>query len=94
MSRYDSPVVLINRAVAVGRADGPQAGLAALAPVLDDPRVSGSAALLAAQAALLEAAGDDRAEDTWRRAAQAARSEPEQQHLHACAARAVTPRRT
>ncbi|WP_395704477.1 RNA polymerase sigma factor [Rhodococcus ruber] len=43
----DSPVVRLNRAVAVGEADGPQAGLAALA-ALDDslPRYSAVAAYL------------------------------------------------
>ena len=43
----DSPVVRLNRAVAVGQADGPQAGLAALAeldPML--PRYTASAAYL------------------------------------------------
>jgi predicted RNA polymerase sigma factor len=43
----DSPVVRLNRAVAVGEADGPQAGLAALAeldPTL--PRYTASAAYL------------------------------------------------
>lgn len=43
----DSPIVRLNRAVAVGEADGPQAGLAALAgldPTL--PRYTASAAYL------------------------------------------------
>jgi RNA polymerase sigma factor (sigma-70 family) len=47
----DSPVVRLNRAVAVGQADGPQAGLAALAeldPTL--PRHTASAAYLREQA--------------------------------------------
>jgi RNA polymerase sigma factor (sigma-70 family) len=47
----NSPVVLLNRAVAVGQADGPQAGLAALAdldPTL--PRYSASSAYLHEQA--------------------------------------------
>lgn len=33
LARWPSPVVALNRAVAVGLADGPQAGLAALAPL-------------------------------------------------------------
>jgi predicted RNA polymerase sigma factor len=41
----DSPVVLLNRAVAVGEADGPRAGLAALAQV--DPTVPRHAAVAA-----------------------------------------------
>ena len=43
----DTPIVRLNRAVAVGEADGPQAGLAALANVDDDvPRRSAVAAHL------------------------------------------------
>ena len=43
----DTPVVRLNRAVAVGEADGPRAGLAALATVDDDvPRRSAVAAYL------------------------------------------------
>jgi len=49
----DSPVVRLNRAVAVGEADGPAAGLAALEPV--DPTVPRYAAVLAY---LHEKAGD------------------------------------
>ncbi|MFC4338100.1 RNA polymerase sigma factor [Salininema proteolyticum] len=42
-----SPVVLLNRAVAVGEADGPRAGLAALAPLDDSlPRYTAVAAYL------------------------------------------------
>lgn len=85
----DSPVVRVNRAVAVGRADGPQAGLAALAPLLEDSRVSGSVSLLAAQAELLERAGDHSAEDGWQRAADAARTDAEREHLLTRARRAA-----
>jgi len=49
----DSPVVRLNRAVAVGEADGPAAGLAALEPV--DPTVPRYAAV---RAYLHEKAGD------------------------------------
>ncbi|GAB3435496.1 RNA polymerase sigma factor [Actinophytocola sediminis] len=43
----DSPVVLLNRAVAVGEADGPRAGLAALATLADSvPRHAAVAAYL------------------------------------------------
>src|SRR3954465_549343 len=43
----DSPVVRLNRAVAVGEADGPRAGLAALAALHDSrPRPAGAAAYL------------------------------------------------
>lgn len=49
----DSPVVLLNRAVAVGEADGPQAGLAALAEL--DPKLP---RYTAASAYLHERAGE------------------------------------
>ena len=70
-----SPVVEVNRAVAVGRADGAPAGLAVLAPVLAAtahgvgglPRYP---ALHAAHADLLERAGrPDAARSAWHRAA-------------------------
>ncbi len=94
LARLDeSPVVGMNRAVAVGRADGAQAGLAALAPLLNDSRVSGTVSLLAAQAELLERAGDHSAEDAWRGAADAARSDAERQHLASRARRAAAARR-
>ena len=37
--RTDNPVVTLNRAVAVGMAQGPRAGLAVLDTVADDPRL-------------------------------------------------------
>ncbi|SNS94619.1 hypothetical protein SAMN06893096_11159 [Geodermatophilus pulveris] len=66
-----SPVVTVNRAVAVGRAEGPEAGLALLAPVLADGRLAGYVPLHAAHADLLERAGDAAgAAAAWRRAAE------------------------
>jgi RNA polymerase sigma-70 factor, ECF subfamily len=64
-----SPVVALNRAVAVGLASGPQAGLALLAPLLDDPTLAGYQPLHAARAELLRRA-DDRAgaADAYRQA--------------------------
>ncbi len=53
-----SPVVELNRAVAVGFADGPRAGLALLAPLLDEPRLAAYPPLHAAHADLLRRAGD------------------------------------
>jgi RNA polymerase sigma-70 factor (ECF subfamily) len=53
-----SPVVELNRAVAVGFADGPQAGLDVLAPLLDDPTLASYQPLHAARAELLRRAGD------------------------------------
>ena len=49
-----SPVVEVNRAVAVGMADGPHAGLAILEPVLATGALTGYAPLHAAHADLLE----------------------------------------
>jgi len=67
-----SPVVEINRAVAVGMADGPRAGLAILEPVLAAGTLAGYAPLHAAHADLLERLGDqDEAAAAWARAAQA-----------------------
>jgi RNA polymerase sigma-70 factor, ECF subfamily len=53
-----TPVVELNRAVAVGFADGPRAGLELLAPLLDDPALRGYQPLHAAHAELLRRAGD------------------------------------
>ncbi|MFF5229820.1 RNA polymerase sigma factor [Dactylosporangium sp. NPDC000521] len=80
----DSPVVRLNRAVAVGEADGPRAGLAALAGV--DPAVPRYAAVAAH---LHERAGDlARAADLYAEASRAATSVPERDHLTRQAARA------
>jgi RNA polymerase sigma-70 factor, ECF subfamily len=53
-----SPVVELNRAVAVGFAAGPQAGLDVLSPLLDDPTLAAYQPLHAAHAELLRRAGD------------------------------------
>ena len=53
-----SPVVEVNRAVAVARAEGPDAGLALLAPLLGDPALDGYQPLHAAHAELLRRSGD------------------------------------
>ncbi|MFC5063770.1 RNA polymerase sigma factor [Actinomycetospora atypica] len=83
----DSPVVRLNRAVAVGEADGPQAGLAALAGV--DPGVPRHAA---AAAHLHERAGDRaRAAELYAEAAAVAPSVPERDHLTREAARVRAP---
>ena len=54
-----SPVVTINRAVAVGFADGPRAGLAILDAVAGDERLARYQPLHAARAELLARAGED-----------------------------------
>jgi RNA polymerase sigma-70 factor (ECF subfamily) len=53
-----SPVVELNRAVAVGLADGPAAGLALLEPLLAEPALERYQPLHAAHAELLSRAGD------------------------------------
>ena len=50
---WPSPVVRLNRAVAVGLSDGPQAGLDLLAPLLDDPALATYGYLSAARADFL-----------------------------------------
>jgi RNA polymerase sigma-70 factor, ECF subfamily len=68
-----SPVVTVNRAVAVARADGPQAALALLAPLLQDPSLARYVPLHAAHADALERAGQPvEAATAWRTAAAAA----------------------
>ncbi|GAA4226393.1 RNA polymerase sigma factor [Actinomadura meridiana] len=78
-----SPVVRLNRAVAVGEADGPRAGLAALTGVDPDlPRHT------AVTAYLRERAGDlEQAADLYADAARVATSVPERNHLTREAAR-------
>ncbi|MET9021519.1 DUF6596 domain-containing protein [Actinopolymorpha sp. NPDC004070] len=79
----NSPVVRLNRAVAVGEADGPRAGMAALAGVSPDlPRYT------AVTAYLHEGAGDlERAAKLYAEASRAAGSVPERDHLTRQAAR-------
>ncbi|HEX4831842.1 MAG TPA: DUF6596 domain-containing protein [Trebonia sp.] len=78
-----SPVVRLNRAVAIGEADGPQAGLAALAEVpADVPRRAAVAAYLHERAGEGELAGR-----LYAQAARAATSVPERDHLTREAAR-------
>jgi RNA polymerase sigma factor (sigma-70 family) len=78
-----SPVVRLNRAVAVGEADGPQAGLSALADL--DP---GLPRYVAVQAYLRERAGDlASAAELYAEASRAAASVPERDHLTRQAAR-------
>ncbi|WP_090481654.1 RNA polymerase sigma factor [Nakamurella panacisegetis] len=57
LRRQDSPVVALNRAVAIGFRDGPDPGLAALSQVETDPRLSGYHLVPAVRADLLRRAG-------------------------------------
>jgi RNA polymerase sigma-70 factor, ECF subfamily len=64
-----SPVVEVNRAVAVGMADGPRAGLAVLEPILASGTLADYGPLHVAHADLLDRAGDRTAATAaWARA--------------------------
>jgi RNA polymerase sigma-70 factor, ECF subfamily len=54
---YDTPVVALNRAAALGFARGPEAGLAALEPLSVEPQLAGYGYLPAARAAFLAELG-------------------------------------
>ena len=87
-----SPVVTLNRAVAVGMAQGPEAGLALLTPLADDARLARSHRLAAVRAGLLERAGNREAARTaYRAAAALARNVPERRYLERQAARLAGP---
>ena len=60
LAMMPSPVVAINRALALAERDGPQAALDALAPYADDPRLSEYQPYWAARADLLARAGATR----------------------------------
>jgi RNA polymerase sigma factor (sigma-70 family) len=76
------PAVTLNRAVAVGMARGPAAGLEVLAPLLAEPRLARHHRLHAVHAQLLELAGErDAAEASYVLAVRHARSLPEQRYL-------------
>jgi RNA polymerase sigma-70 factor, ECF subfamily len=74
--RSQSPVIEVNRAVAVGLADGPLAGLAVLQPVLASGELDGYAPLHTAHADLLDRAGRvGEATAAWVRAIEATDNE-------------------
>jgi predicted RNA polymerase sigma factor len=83
-----SPVVTLNRAVAVAMVDGPRAGLAGLEALSGEPRLASQHRLASVRAHLHEMAGDTQAavaeyEDAARRTT----SIPEQRYLRARAER-------
>ncbi|HEX6857975.1 MAG TPA: DUF6596 domain-containing protein [Streptosporangiaceae bacterium] len=83
-----SPMVTLNRAVAVAMAQGPQAGLDLLAALDADGRLAGHHRLAAVRAHLLEQAGQPAAaRDAYTEAARLTTSLPEQRYLTARAAR-------
>ncbi len=81
LQRYDgSPVVAVNRAVAVGFADGPRAGLALLDAAAADERLARYQPLHAARAELLTRAGED-ADEAYARAIELTDNEAERAAL-------------
>ena len=77
-----SPVVAVNRAIAISRVDGPLAGLAALDAIRHEPALERYPLLPAVSAELWREAGDlDRAASCYRAALGLARSSPEQRWL-------------
>ncbi|HEV7763111.1 MAG TPA: sigma-70 family RNA polymerase sigma factor [Acidimicrobiales bacterium] len=83
-----NPMVTLNKAVALAMVHGPRAGLDTLAPLDADARTAGHHRLAAVRGHLLEMAGDEAgARDSYRRAARATTSLPEQRYLDARAAR-------
>jgi RNA polymerase sigma factor (sigma-70 family) len=87
-----SPVVTLNRAVAVAMVDGPRAGLAVLGSLDGDDRMANTHRLEAVRAHLLELAGEPgAARDAYRRAARMTASLPEQRYLSLRAARLGSP---
>ncbi|HET6987034.1 MAG TPA: DUF6596 domain-containing protein [Kribbella sp.] len=87
-SHLDSPVVTLNRAVAVAKVHGPAAGLALLDTLRDDDRVTRSHRYPAVRAHLLELQGDvDTAAELYLLAAKLTTNTPEQRYLRTRAAR-------
>jgi len=83
-----SPMVTLNRAVALAMVDGPRAGLELLATLDADARLAEHHRLVAVRAHLLEMAGErDTARAAYREAARRTTSLPEQRHLERRAAR-------
>jgi predicted RNA polymerase sigma factor len=77
-----SPIVTLNRAVAVGMVHGPRAGLAVLGSLDGDARMAQTHRLDAVRAHLLELAGDEAgARESYLRAARMTASVPEQRYL-------------
>ena len=77
-----SPVVAVNRAIAIGFADGADAGLAALKQLAREPRRAGSPLVDAATADLRARSGDTtRARAAYRRAIELATTDAERRFL-------------
>ena len=77
-----SPVVELNRAVAVAMADGPEAGLARVVALEARGELAGYHLLPATRADLLRRLGrDDEAADAYRRALELTSADPEREYL-------------
>jgi predicted RNA polymerase sigma factor len=82
-----NPMVTLNHAVAVGRHEGPRAGLALLAPLHADRRTARHHRLHAVRGHLLELVGDtDAARAAYQEAARLTSSLPERRYLEGRAA--------
>jgi RNA polymerase sigma factor (sigma-70 family) len=82
-----NPMFSLNRAVAVAMAEGPSAGLAALAEVQDDPHLAGHHRVESVRAHMLELLGDrGDAREAYRAAARLTDSLPERRYLESRAA--------
>ncbi|AGL14794.1 RNA polymerase sigma factor [Actinoplanes sp. N902-109] len=87
-----NPMVTLNRAIALAEIQGPAAGLALLATLDGDGRMTDQHRLLSVRAHLLEKSGDlAGAHDGYRRAAKATANLAEQRYLESRAAR-ISPR--
>jgi RNA polymerase sigma factor (sigma-70 family) len=87
-----SPIVRLNRAVAVAMVDGPEAGLRLLTTLDGDDRMAANHRVAAVRAHLLDLAGDhDAARASFLDAARASTSLPERRYLEAQAARLNLP---
>lgn len=90
----DNPMVALNRAVALAMVKGAAAGLALLAQLEADPRLSGHHRLAAVRAHLLELYGDPQAAlAAYRLAAARTTSLPERDYLNLKAARLANLKR-
>jgi len=84
----DNPVVMLNHAVAVGMANGPEAGLELLEGIATDQRIARDHRLPAVRAHLLEMAGDGiAARREYLAAARSAIGIQQQRYLHSRAER-------
>jgi len=91
---WPSPMVTLNRAVAVAMVRGPQAGLDELVVLDADERMADHHRVHAVRAHLLELAGDpEAARASYREAARRTTSLAERRYLELCARR-ITPRAT